>query len=182
MRCYCCSSLPYSACCEPFLTHRERPGTPEQLMRSRFSAYAVRNFEYVLATYSHEKRIGLTIAQLTDSAGKAKWFALQVANSTYAQPTSSEGRSFPSSSRSEDVSDRSNIPMQGTVEFTAYFFEDGSLFQLHETSNFVKENDRWYYHDGILHDDCGKLKYPRNLPCLCNSGKKFKQCCATKVR
>ncbi|WP_438499097.1 SEC-C metal-binding domain-containing protein [Alteromonas australica] len=33
-----------------------------------------------------------------------------------------------------------------------------------------------------MHDDCGKLKYGRNLPCLCHSGKKFKQCCANKMR
>ncbi|WP_283622721.1 MULTISPECIES: SEC-C metal-binding domain-containing protein [Alteromonas] len=26
------------------------------------------------------------------------------------------------------------------------------------------------------------MKYGRNLPCVCGSNKKFKQCCATKSR
>lgn len=151
-------------------------------MRSRFSAYAVRNFGYVLATYSQEKRGGLTIDQLTESAGEAKWFALQVVDSTYVQPTSSESSRLSTLPGSVEANAQKNTPMQGTVEFTAYYFEERSLFQLHETSNFVMENGQWYYHDGLLHDDCGKLKYGRNLPCLCNSGKKFKQCCATKLR
>ena len=68
------------------------------------------------------------------------------------------------------------------VEFTAFYFENKSVFQLHETSRFIKENGVWRYHDGTLHDDCGKVKYGRNLPCLCASNKKFKQCCALKAR
>ena len=153
MRCYCCSSLAFADCCHPFVTQSKHPETAEQLMRSRFTAYVLANFTYVLNTYSSEKQIGLSTEGLKESAGDAVWFALKVANSS-----------------------------ADTVEFTAYFFENKGLYQLHETSTFVKEGSLWRYHDGILHDDCGKLKYGRNLPCLCHSGKKFKQCCANKMR
>ena len=74
------------------------------------------------------------------------------------------------------------IPNNAIVEFTAYYFENKSMYQLHETSNFSVEDGKWRYHDGVLHDDCGKIKYGRNLPCVCGSNKKFKQCCATKSR
>ncbi|MCS5576068.1 MAG: YchJ family metal-binding protein, partial [Alteromonas macleodii] len=73
-------------------------------------------------------------------------------------------------------------PNNAIVEFTAYYFENKSMYQLHETSNFSVEDGKWRYHDGVLHDDCGKIKYGRNLPCVCGSNKKFKQCCATKSR
>ena len=142
MRCFCCSNLPFSSCCEPFLKGHATPQTAAHLMRSRFSAYASKQFDYVLATYTKVRQPELSVNELTANA----------ANAT------------------------------DTVDFTAYYFENKNLYQLHETSNFIVEDGKWCYHDGILHDDCGKVKYGRNLPCLCGSGKKFKQCCATKAR
>lgn len=160
MRCYCCSNKSFSQCCQPFVEGTCLPQTAEQLMRSRFTAYAIHRYDYVLDTYSEEKRHTLSVTQLEESAVGAVWFALSV---------------VPNQSTSHD--DKSD-----SVEFTAYYFEGKSLYQLHETSRFIMEEGAWRYHDGVLADDCGKVKYGRNLPCLCNSGKKFKQCCATKVR
>ena len=161
MRCYCCSNLPFSACCEPFLTHKKVPDTAEKLMRSRFSAYATKNFDYVLRTYTADKQANLSINTLAENAEATIWFALR-------------------------IDDTNNIPLTSnatdTVTFSAFYFENKNIFQLHETSNFVVEDNQWRYRDGILHDDCGKIKYGRNLPCLCNSQKKFKQCCANKAR
>lgn len=160
MRCYCCSDKKFSQCCQPFVDGLALPNTAEQLMRSRFTAYAIRRYDYVLNTYSEEKQNTLSVTQLEESAAGAVWFALSVVPS---QPASHSNQC-------------------DSVEFTAYYFEGKSLFQLHETSHFIIEGGTWRYHDGELADDCGKLKYGRNLPCLCNSGKKFKQCCATKMR
>ena len=161
MHCYCCADLPFSACCEPFLTHKKIPDTAEKLMRSRFSAYATKNFEYVLRTYAADKQANLNINTLAENAENIIWFALR-------------------------IDDTNNIPLTSnatdTVTFTAFYFENKNIFQLHETSNFVVEDNQWRYYDGKLFDDCGKIKYGRNLPCLCNSGKKFKQCCANKAR
>ena len=158
MRCYCCSNKLFSQCCQPFVEGMHLPQTAEQLMRSRFTAYAIHRYDYVLNTYSREKRSKLSASQLEESAAGAVWFALSV---------------MPSQTVSLD--NESDM-----VEFTAYYFEGKSLFQLHETSSFIKEEGSWRYHDGVLADDCGKVKYGRNLPCLCNSGKKFKQCCGKK--
>lgn len=94
MRCYCCSSLAFADCCHPFITQSKQPETAEQLMRSRFTAYVLANFTYVLNTYSSEKQIGLSTEGLKESAGDAVWFALKVVNSS-----------------------------ADTVEFTAYFLK-----------------------------------------------------------
>ena len=166
MRCFCCSSKPFQACCEPFIKGDKTPVTAEQLMRSRFSAYATAQYSYILDTYTQEKQQGLSVDDLAQSAQGAKWFALQV---HYAQ---SEESAEPNTSATLH---------SDTVEFTAFYFEDKKMYQLHETSNFRVENGAGRYHDGTLHDDCGKVKYGRNLPCVCGSNKKFKQCCANKI-
>ncbi len=165
MRCFCCSSKPFQACCEPFIKGDKTPVTAEQLMRSRFSAYATAQYAYILDTYTKEKQQGLSVDDLAQSAQDAKWFALQV------HDAQSEESAEPNTS--------ATLPSD-TVEFTAFYFEDKKMYQLHETSNFRVENGAWRYHDGTLHDDCGKVKYGRNLPCVCGSSKKFKQCCANK--
>lgn len=46
----CHSKLPYEECCKPFHKAQAVPETPEQLMRSRFSAYALALPEYVMDT------------------------------------------------------------------------------------------------------------------------------------
>ncbi|APD90172.1 zinc chelation protein SecC [Alteromonas mediterranea] len=165
MRCFCCSSKPFQACCEPFIKGDKTPVTAEQLMRSRFSAYATAQYAYILDTYTKEKQQGLSVDDLAQSAQGAKWFALQV------HDAQSEESAEPNTSATLH---------SDTVEFTAFYFEDKKMYQLHETSNFRVENGAWRYHDGTLHDDCGKVKYGRNLPCVCGSSKKFKQCCANK--
>ena len=167
MRCYCCSLLPFKECCEPFIKGDKKPRSAEQLMRSRFSAYATEHYQYIFDTYTNEKQQGLSVEDLAQSAHGATWFALNVHSShNTLSVTSAPGVD-------------SNT---ATVEFTAYYFESKSMYQLHETSNFKIEDGSWRYHDGTLHDDCGKMKYGRNLPCVCGSNKKFKQCCATKAR
>eukprot|EP00798_Chlamydomonas_sp_ICE-L_P000628 gene628-2062_t len=48
--CPCCSGAKYEACCESFHKGTAVPDTPEQLLRARFSAYAMKNPEYIADT------------------------------------------------------------------------------------------------------------------------------------
>lgn len=50
MRCPCLSGLPYDECCGRFHGGQFAP-TAEALMRSRYSAYALGETEYLLATW-----------------------------------------------------------------------------------------------------------------------------------
>ncbi len=148
MACYCCSGLQFAGCCEPYLQNRELPATPEQLMRSRYSAYCTENYPYILATYAAAARQTLSVETLRDSAAGSRWFALQIITTA-----------------------------PGQVEFKAFYFEQSTPYVLHETSRFEMEEGRWVYVSGDLHADTGRVNIGRNSPCVCGSGKKFKQCC-----
>ena len=205
MRCYCCSSKPFEECCEPFIKGEALPHSAEQLMRSRFSAYATAHYHYILDTYTKEKKQALCVEDLARSAQGAKWFALKVHPTLAASSVDSTVNSLVDDSVNKPVDSSINSSVyantnvevatdteqstkpnvnanNAVVEFTAFYFENKSMYQLHETSNFIVEDGKWRYHDGELHEDCGKIKYGRNLPCVCGSNKKFKQCCALKNR
>lgn len=54
MTCPCCSEKPFSECCEPFISGEQLPQTPEELMRSRYTAYTLVDVEYLIKT-THPK-------------------------------------------------------------------------------------------------------------------------------
>lgn len=56
MQCYCDSKKDFNECCEIFLSQKEFPSTPLDLMRSRYSAYATANAEYILHTATEQNR------------------------------------------------------------------------------------------------------------------------------
>ena len=45
--CPCGSNKPFAQCCEPYLQGKAIAPTPEALMRSRYSAYAMHQFDYI---------------------------------------------------------------------------------------------------------------------------------------
>ncbi|EDZ62299.1 hypothetical protein SMGD1_0580 [Sulfurimonas gotlandica GD1] len=63
--------------------------------------------------------------------------------------------------------------IEDSVEFKAYYRENGKINVLHEKSKFVKIDNIWKYLDGELFN----TKIERNESCPCGSGKKFKKCC-----
>ena len=162
--CPCGSNLTYQQCCEIAHNNHKNVETPEQLMRSRYSAHVLGLVDYVVATYhpschAEDQREGIT--QSIDS----DWCQLEVIK---AEAGSNENEGF--------------------VEFNAYFNEDGKRYCLSERSRFVKEHGLWYYIDGTFPQDekepdprlsqpISNLKVGRNDPCICGSGKKFKKCC-----
>ena len=48
--CPCTSKKPYDRCCGPYHSGGKVPETAEQLMRSRFSAYALGKADYLRTT------------------------------------------------------------------------------------------------------------------------------------
>ncbi len=60
-----------------------------------------------------------------------------------------------------------------TVHFIATFKHNGIKQQLIENSLFERSNGQWFYVG-----EATNQKTPRNAPCLCGSGKKYKRCCA----
>ncbi len=119
-------------------------------MRSRYSAYATQNSEYLLQTWHHTTKP----KQLRfDDA--PSWLQLQII-----------------SCENGKIGD-----LHGTVEFKARYFTGNKAGTLHEKSRFVFENNSWFYLDGEILSDPDENRPGRNTPCPCLSGKKFKHCC-----
>ncbi|OEG72240.1 hypothetical protein BEL05_16160 [Shewanella colwelliana] len=139
--------LSYAECCHRF--HQgDLPSHPELLMRSRYSAFVLRRHDYLIATHHPDFLNGLTRAIL-DSDNQTRWHGLQIINAKKNGQT-------------------------GLVTFQAWYLENGKLDAIHEVSQFKWVNGKWLYTEG---QQFNAILPKRNEPCLCHSGKKFKQCC-----
>lgn len=114
-----CGASDYAACCSRYHCGAPAPDAAT-LMRSRYSAYALKLVTYLLATWHPDTRP----AALDLAADNTKWLGLEVM------------KHIPESA------DRS------TVEFVARYKIDGRAYRLHEVSRFVREEGRWFYVDG----------------------------------
>lgn len=121
-------------------------------MRSRYSAYVVKNYDYILVTYDPIQQQNLNLQTLRESSQNTTWLQLEVLNTT----------------ENEDV---------GTVEFIATYSFDGHFFAMHELSSFIKQAGNWYYTTGLTKEKTGQITPTRNDVCPCGSGKKYKKCC-----
>lgn len=152
--CPCGSNESYQTCCEPFINGNETPATPEQLMRSRYSAYAQGKVEYIGDTMYGRASKDFNLEAAREWANTVKWMKLEVINSGM------DGD-------------------KGHVEFIAHFHEGGKANALHELSEFAKKDGKWFYIDGRVPpvERLTRQEVGRNDPCPCGSGKKFKKCC-----
>ncbi|GAA0617887.1 YchJ family protein [Halomonas beimenensis] len=115
--CPCGSGLPLAACCG--LYHRGAPApTPEALMRSRYSAFALGLTDYLLESWAAETRP----ASLPADDG-TRWVRLEIL-------------------------DHGESGDEGRVHFRATFREGRRWGVLEERSRFRREAGRWVYVDG----------------------------------
>ena len=154
--CPCRSGKPLDACCGPYLAGTALPPTAEALMRSRYSAFAVQNIDYLEETLLPETRGDFDRQEVEAWAKNSLWTGLDVRSVEAGGPQDEEG----------------------TVEFQARFTMNGKPHIHHETGSFAKRDGRWYYVDGVLGaKPRSGPKVGRNEPCPCGSGKKYKKCC-----
>ncbi|MBB1439020.1 YchJ family protein [Shewanella sp. SG41-4] len=149
--CLCGINLPYDQCCEPYHAGRAVADTPDRLMRSRYSAFVLRQFNYLITTHHPDYLNGLTEQQLAQ--GETQWLGLQVLSSKQQSET-------------------------GEVTFKAWYIEDKHIDAIYECSSFIKKDGLWFYTDG---QQMQTRLPGRNDTCICYSGKKFKQCCAKRM-
>nr|WP_223270304.1 YchJ family metal-binding protein [Colwellia sp. C1TZA3] len=133
--------------------------SPEQLMRSRYSAYATQQADYIYFTYAHSSQAEQSIDDIAQWAATTKWLKLVI---HYA------------SDHKKDLAKHNNAQ----VEFSAFYQLHGQIWQMREKSNFVLEDTAWRYLDGEVSDSKTLNKPKRNESCFCGSEKKFKNCCA----
>lgn len=129
MNCYCCSGKEFENCCQPFLEGNAKPITVEELMRSRFSAYAVGAVEYLLRSTHPSTRKFHDAKNIENWAKSNKWQKLEIISKSNGE-----------------AKDKS-----GTVEFKAHFLDAENKPQIHhELSNFRKELGKWFFVDGKI--------------------------------
>ena len=113
--------LDYASCCGRFLDGGADAPDAQALMRSRYTAYALRRNDYLLATWDPAHRPDT----LDDSAGTT-WLGLEVLDHQVLDGDHAE------------------------VEFIARFrAATGPARALRERSRFVRRDGRWLYLDAV---------------------------------
>ncbi|RKG47937.1 YchJ family protein [Acinetobacter cumulans] len=149
MQCPCGVGM-YAECCQPLHTGQERAQTAAQLMRSRYSAFALQQIDYIVQTTAQGQQAFLDVPAITAWSQDNQWLKLEVL-------------------QAQEKLDKNHAQ----VEFKAHY-HDGQQAQVHhEISHFVKHNTAWYFLDPTV-----EMKITMKQACICGSTKKFKQCCA----
>lgn len=117
-RCPCLSGLPYVECCARLHRGDASAATAEQLMRSRFTAFAVGDDHYLLESWHPSTRP--TTLELDP---ELRWYRLDILRTSAGGPLDHEGR----------------------VEFEAFYRSPASAGSQRENSSFLREAGRWFY-------------------------------------
>ncbi|MDD5229377.1 MAG: YchJ family protein [Methylococcales bacterium] len=123
-RCPCGLNQNYTDCCQSFHNGIHFPITAEALMRSRYSAYVLKNADYLLATW-HKTTCP---KQLDFSQDNTTWQKLEILHTKKGGAKDEKGR----------------------VEFNAFYVQDSETRLMHEISRFKKVAGRWFYVNGVL--------------------------------
>ena len=123
MKCLCGQSKEYDDCCGAIIENKRVPMSPEELMRSRYSAYVKGNEKYLVLSAIQENQYNDDIKLIEEFTNSVQWLKLDVL-----------------------------CVKDNTVEFKAYYREKDGIKVLHEKSNFIQENGMWKYADGELYN------------------------------
>lgn len=121
--CPCGSTRSLASCCQGIINGKRSASSAEELMRSRYTAYALNDPDYLLLSWSPAHRpssLSLDQAQ--------HWLGLKIIETTLGEAGDETG----------------------TVEFVARFKIGGRAHRLHEVSQFMKIDGLWVYSSGEL--------------------------------
>ena len=122
--CLCGSETIYKNCCQPFHNKQSYPETAEQLMRSRYVAYALQLKSYLQETW----HISTRPKELSFDP-ESSWTKLMINGRKKGRKKDSEG----------------------WVTFTAFYQVGLESNQLQEKSYFIRDSDQhWCYVDGEI--------------------------------
>lgn len=144
--CPCCSGKSYADCCE-LLHLGGKPKAAENLMRSRYSAFAKQKIDYLINTVHPRQKDEQDKNDLFHFSKISQWLGLKILDTQ------------------ELSKNKSMVKFEVTMRD-----ESGVEHRYQETSLFIWQNDFCFYVD--IHS----LPAPQSA-CLCGSGRKFKQCC-----
>lgn len=153
-RCPCCSEREFDQCCAPILAGAPAPSA-EALVRSRYTAFVMRNLDHVERTHAPEVRDDFNRAEAERLAEECHWHSLHIH----------------SAKETDDVAE---------VEYVVRLRKDQKIMPRASASRFRRKNGEWLFVSSKPAQHIAHLrtvKIGRNDPCVCNSGRKFKKCC-----
>ena len=120
--CYCGSILAFSICCQKYIVGKLKAPTALALMKSRYSAYATHQVDYLWNTTHDSQRKFYSKTEILNWATANEWLKLEIIATT-----------------------------ENTVDFKAYYRDANKQTHIHhEFSNFMQENGSWFYVDGTF--------------------------------
>lgn len=149
--CPCGNPSPYSDCCGRYHAGLT-PSTAEQLMRARYTAYVLGLIDYLKNTTLPAQQAGLDLEAIRDWSQNSRWLGLTVTPDTPTDPTRAKAQ----------------------VCFLARWADAQGEHQHHECANFAQLDGYWFFIDPSV----SLHSLGRNDACPCQSGLKFKKCCA----
>ena len=159
MKCPCTSGREFAECCEPIIQQRQKATTAEQLMRSRYSAYALGHTDWIIESQSPDGRQFVDRRATEEWSKRAVWHRMEIL----------------------EVKDGGPEDAEGFVDFKAHYTIAGEDIVHHEVASFRRVDDTWYFVDGVEVKPRPfkrlEKKVGPNDPCPCGSGKKHKKCC-----
>ncbi|MGK4585618.1 YchJ family protein [Kitasatospora sp. HPMI-4] len=121
--CPCGLPSSYGECCGRLHRGEAAAVTAEALMRSRFSAFAVRDEAYLLRSWHPDTR-----PERLDLDARLRWVRLEILSASDGGPFHSEG----------------------AVRFRAHYAEGRQEGVMEELSRFVRVDGAWVYLDGVV--------------------------------
>lgn len=131
------------------------PETPEEVMGSRYAAYALGEIDWLVTTHLPDTRHEIDRNSTELWSKQSEWLGFEITKSE------AEGDEL------------------AYVEFVARYKIKGATLSHRERAEFKRVNGKWYFADGeqIAGPPVRVEKVPgRNDPCPCGSGKKYKKC------
>ncbi len=122
--CPCGSTIDYLSCCGLYIDGASIAGSPEVLMRSRYTAYTLAKVSYIKRTMRGKALTGFNAGEAKRWARRVIWTGLRVINAF------------------KEHADK------GFVEFIARFQDGDHLQSIHEISEFHRVQGVWFYVDG----------------------------------
>ena len=159
MNCPCGNPLPIDECCGPLIAGDRLPETAEALMRSRYTAFATGEIDYIHDTHDQNSTEELDRDATRAWSQKSEWIGFELLG-------------IEGGGADDDT---------GKVEFIARYRMQGDEYAHHETATFERNEGRWFFLDGEMAAAetfrRTSQKVGRNEACPCGSGKKYKRCC-----
>ena len=115
-KCPCGSGSPFDECCGSIISGRRKAQTPEELMRSRYTAYVAKKADYLVRTTHPSVRTDDLEPSIRTGMRQVEWLKLHV--------VAAEGN---------------------RVEFIAEYISSTAPGRHHECSVFEKVDDEWFY-------------------------------------